>query len=127
MAICCGRLPDEDEDEISATGLDAAVDGLTGAMSKLAQSTDHPEKRQKAQYAAFEQRQLPIIKETNPGLKLSQYKERIFDMWKTSPENPINQVSRGGNPHSHVCTDEETYLYNMSICITCRFAWCAKT
>jgi hypothetical protein len=27
-------------------------------------------------------------------LKLSQYKERIFDLWKFSPDNPKNQVSR---------------------------------
>jgi len=37
---------------------------------------------------------LPILKEELPGLKLSQYKERIFDLWKTAPENPRNQVGK---------------------------------
>jgi hypothetical protein len=31
------------------------------------------------------------MKEELPGLKLSQYKERIFEQWKRSPENPDNQ------------------------------------
>jgi hypothetical protein len=31
------------------------------------------------------------LREELPGLKLSQYKDRIFNNWKTSPENPMNQ------------------------------------
>lgn len=34
------------------------------------------------------------MKEDLPGLKLSQYKDRIFEMWKKSPENPANQVTK---------------------------------
>jgi len=30
------------------------------------------------------------LKEDLPGLKLSQYKERINDLWKLSPSNPKN-------------------------------------
>jgi len=73
---------------------------------------DHPERRRKALYAEYYSIQLPIIKEEQPGymfthsfivtpthlyshvptgLKLSQYKERIFEMWKAAPENPENQ------------------------------------
>lgn len=40
---------------------------------------------------AFEERMLPEVKADYPGLKLSQYKEKIFDIWKKSPENPLNQ------------------------------------
>jgi hypothetical protein len=32
------------------------------------------------------------MKEDLPGLKLSQYKDRIFEAWKKSPENPANQA-----------------------------------
>lgn len=32
------------------------------------------------------------MKEEVPGLKLSQYKDRIFEMWKKAPENPKNQI-----------------------------------
>jgi hypothetical protein len=34
---------------------------------------------------------LPQIKQDFPGLKLSQYKQKLFDLWKKSPENPLNQ------------------------------------
>ena len=34
---------------------------------------------------------MPQVKEDYPGLKLSQYKEKIFQLWKKSPENPANQ------------------------------------
>jgi len=50
----------------------------------------HPEKRMKALHKEFEERMLPQMKEEFPGLRLSQYKERIFALWKKSPENPMN-------------------------------------
>ena len=79
------KLPDGDEE--SATGLDAAVSLLSVGSKKEA----HPEKRRKAAYEAYYAEQLPSMKEQLPGLKLSQYKERIFESWKTAPENPMNQ------------------------------------
>jgi hypothetical protein len=45
-----------------------------------------------ALYNAYYERQLPIMKEDLPGLKLSQYKDRIFEAWKKSSENPANQA-----------------------------------
>lgn len=50
----------------------------------------HPEKRMKALHKAFEERMLPQMKEEHPGLRLGQYKERMFALWKKSPENPMN-------------------------------------
>ncbi len=52
----------------------------------------HPEKRMKAAYAAFEERELPILKEEFPNLRLSQLKQRLRKDWMKSPENPINQA-----------------------------------
>jgi len=87
--------------EGSATGVDAALDVLAGGGVS---ADPHPEKRRKALYKAFEEKQLPILREDHPGLKLSQYKERIFDLWKKSPENPANQpppaaAAAGGGAH----------------------------
>ena len=45
----------------------------------------------KALYEAFYSKTLPVLKQESPGLKLSQYKDRIFDMWQSSAENPRNQ------------------------------------
>jgi hypothetical protein len=68
--------------------------GIDAAMSSLglgdAADDSHPEKRMRALHMAFEEKMLPIMKEDFPGLRLSQYKEKIFALWKKSPENPMN-------------------------------------
>lgn len=51
----------------------------------------HPEKRLKAAYAAFEERELPRLKTENPNLRLSQLKQLLKKEWMKSPENPMNQ------------------------------------
>lgn len=64
----------------------------------------HPEKRRQAAYMKFEEERLPEMKIEFPGLKLSQYKEKLFKevrnirnsltfnlQWKKSPLNPMNQ------------------------------------
>mmetsp|Transcript_36189 Transcript_36189/g.71158 ORF Transcript_36189/g.71158 Transcript_36189/m.71158 type:complete len:213 (-) Transcript_36189:104-742(-) len=50
----------------------------------------HPEKRMKAAYKAYAEVNMPILKEDNPGLKLSQYKDMLFKQWQKSAENPMN-------------------------------------
>ena len=85
------HLNEEDFDD--ATGLDAALD-LISMGSGSGGSSDHPEKRMKAAYNAYYEYQLPMLKEEYPNLKLSQYKERIFDKWQKAPENPKNIAKR---------------------------------
>ncbi|GJP64419.1 hypothetical protein CLOP_g21414 [Closterium sp. NIES-67] len=51
----------------------------------------HPEKRMKAAFKAFEESELPRLKQERPGLTLTQYKEQIWKQWKKSPQNPMNQ------------------------------------
>ena len=70
--------------------------GLDGAIAALSLGSDmppdqHPEKRMKGLHKAFEEKMMPQMKEDYPGLKMSQYKEKIFNIWKKSPENPMNQ------------------------------------
>lgn len=72
----------------SATGIDGAID----ALSQETKAVKHPERRLKAAYAAYEEVQMQILREEQPNLKRSQYKDRIFEMWKRSPENPLNQA-----------------------------------
>jgi len=50
----------------------------------------HPEKRMKAAYNEFEQRELPILKQENPNLRLSQLKQILHKQWQKSPDNPMN-------------------------------------
>ncbi|KAI2498428.1 hypothetical protein MHU86_16069 [Fragilaria crotonensis] len=71
----------------------AMTAGLDGALQSLSISVPGSEvKSQKALYMAFEEKTLPIVKQEYPGLRLSQYKEKIFALWKKSPDNPLNQV-----------------------------------
>jgi hypothetical protein len=96
------RLPDEDDDEIHASGLDSAVHALSTGLGKLTASDYHPEKRGKALYKSFTAARLPSMKEEMPGLKLSQYQERLFEEWKMHPDNPRNQKSRAGGAEGEV-------------------------
>lgn len=75
---------------VSATGLEGALEVLAVGSAEV---DKHPERRQKAAYNAYFEKTLPVMQADHPGLKLSQYKERIFEEWKTSPENPRNATS----------------------------------
>ena len=44
---------------------------------------------------AFEERELPRLKEERPGLKMSQYNEALSKMWKKDPTNPANFAPPG--------------------------------
>jgi hypothetical protein len=65
--------------------------GLDGALETLNISGGMEVKSHRALHMAFEERMLPIMKEDYPGLRLTQYKEKIFALWKKSSENPHNQ------------------------------------
>jgi hypothetical protein len=70
--------------EISATGIESAL-----SATNIADDI-HPEKRKKALHKAFEERMMPEVKQDYPGLKKSQYQDKIFGMWQKSAENPMN-------------------------------------
>lgn len=85
----------DDLPEYSASNIDDALFLLDATSSstptKVGSMERHPERRVKAAYAAFEERELPMLKENFPGLRLSQLKEKLHRMWQKSPENPFNQ------------------------------------
>jgi hypothetical protein len=71
----------------AASGLDDAIDLLeittkgTDAVRGNNNIEKHPERRMKSAWAAFEEREMPILKSENPGLRLSQLSEwSIFIM-----------------------------------------------
>jgi hypothetical protein len=70
---------------LSATNIDDALDALTlttggeGEERKAVAGIDrHPERRQKAALAAFEDKRLPEMRQEHPGLRLQQYKDLIY-------------------------------------------------
>eukprot|EP01084_Bolivina_argentea_P207178 353537_1 len=80
-------------DEQWATGMEHALADLS--MDTKNVGVKNPEKRAKAAYAEFQEREIPRLREERPGLRLSQYKEICFKNWQKSPENPFNQVRKG--------------------------------
>lgn len=81
------RRNDEEE---SATGIDGAISLLSVTGGGGAGKPES--KNLKALYAAFEEKTIAQLKTEQPGLKLSQYKDRCFALWSKSPENPKNQL-----------------------------------
>lgn len=80
----------------------------------------HPERRFKAAFAAFEERELPNFKRDNPGLRLSQLKELIYKAFQKSPENPFNQA----NIISYNATEEEAKaMKGTMLIILCQRGW----
>lgn len=72
----------------TAHGIDEALSVLS---TKDPEVDRHPEKRMKAAYASFEEKMMPVIKEQNPTLRLSQLKQVLRKEWMKSSENPLNQ------------------------------------
>lgn len=64
--------------------------GIDGALNALDISDGSKVPSRKALYKAFEERKMTELKEEYPTLKMSQYKDKIFNLWKKSPENPAN-------------------------------------
>lgn len=83
---------DEAKGIFSGTGVDNALSALkisTASDSKVADR--NPEKRMKGAYLAFEERRMAEMKVDQPGLKRSQYKDKLWKEWQKSAENPMNQ------------------------------------
>ncbi|KZT36340.1 DUF1014-domain-containing protein [Sistotremastrum suecicum HHB10207 ss-3] len=88
-------------ESFAATGIDDALDLLTVINAKADKASvgqaaagleRHPERRFKAAFEAYQERELPIIKKDHPGLRLNQYKDLLFKQFQKSPDNPFNQV-----------------------------------
>ena len=91
------RRPKDVEDGVVASGIDA----VSVALADVTSTGDvdmHPEKRMKAAYLAWTERQLPLLKLEMPGMRLSQYKQILFDRWKKCPENPLLQAQLAREP-----------------------------
>uniref|UniRef100_A0A1J3DID2 Coiled-coil domain-containing protein n=1 Tax=Noccaea caerulescens TaxID=107243 RepID=A0A1J3DID2_NOCCA len=80
-----------DDSLIEAHSVDEALARITVTDSLPVDR--HPEKRLKASFKAFEEAELPRLKEEKPGLTHTQYKDLIWKMWKKSPDNPLNQAA----------------------------------
>jgi len=90
----------QDVESFAATGIDNALDLLEVVTAKMDKASvgnqaagieKHPERRFKAAFNAYVDRELPNIREEQPGLRLQQYRDILFKQFQKSPENPFNQ------------------------------------
>ncbi|KAG8768153.1 hypothetical protein FRC15_005290 [Serendipita sp. 397] len=89
-------------ESFSASNLDDALDLLdnvvhaktdkAGVGSAANSLERHPERRFKAAYEAYMERELPELRKDRPGLRLQQYKDLMFKSFQKSPDNPFNQT-----------------------------------
>ncbi|XP_034387540.1 coiled-coil domain-containing protein 124 [Cyclopterus lumpus] len=77
-----------DEGTIQARTIEDAIAVLSTGPGDL---DHHPERRMKAAFAAFEEANMPRLKQENPNMRLSQLKQQLKKEWMKSPENPLNQ------------------------------------
>jgi len=85
------------ENIVDVSGVDAAIDELAKKFDTLSSSSAasgevdrHPGRRVKAAYAAYETREMPILKAEMPTLKHSQLKQLLWVRFQKSPQNPYN-------------------------------------
>lgn len=92
----------EPEVHIKATGLDNMLEALEivnakgdkaniGAQAGLIEK--HPERRFKAAFEAYLEREMPELKKSHPGLRKQQMHDMLYKQFQKAPENPFNQVS----------------------------------
>jgi hypothetical protein len=86
----------------AASGIDNALDLLEVVTAKVDKASigaqaskieQHPERRFKAAFEEYQERELPNIKKDHPGLRLQQYKDLLYKQFQKSPENPFNQTT----------------------------------
>ncbi|KZV90790.1 DUF1014-domain-containing protein [Exidia glandulosa HHB12029] len=95
-------IVDDEPVSLSATGIDSALEMLDLVNAKADKASvgqqaagieRHPERRFKAAFEAYQERELPNAKKEHPGLRLQQYKDLLYKQFQKSPENPFNQVT----------------------------------
>ncbi|KAJ9099924.1 hypothetical protein QFC21_003929 [Naganishia friedmannii] len=112
------------EVHLAATGIDQMLEALElvnartdkealGAKAGLIEK--HPERRFKAAFEAYVEREMPELRKDHPGLRKQQMHDILFKQFQKAPENPFNQVSIAHNATKeervqalqHVMTEKE--------------------
>lgn len=95
------RDPDREVQSLTAVGVDEMLEALEIVNEKTDKSSQgtkaagidtHPERRVKAAFNAYLDRELPKYKEEYPGLRQNQYRDRLWDKFQKSSDNPMNQL-----------------------------------
>ncbi|EDV26934.1 Coiled-coil domain-containing protein 124 [Trichoplax sp. H2] len=82
---------------VEARSVEDAITALSISEGKIDR---HPERRLKAAYTAYEEQELPRLREEHSNLRLSQVKQLVKKNWQKSPDNPMNQIHTALNNKS---------------------------
>jgi len=74
--------------EVVTAKMDKATIG-----AKASEIEQHPERRFKAAFENYQEREHPDLREKQPGLRLRQYQDLMYKQFQKSPENPYNQTT----------------------------------
>jgi len=94
--------PPKEIESYAATGIDNALDLLEVVTAKMDKASvgqqaagieRHPERRFKAAFEAYKERELQNLKDEHPGLRLQQYQDLLYKQFQKSSDNPFNQVT----------------------------------
>ncbi|UZJ56076.1 hypothetical protein CBS101457_005396 [Exobasidium rhododendri] len=97
-----GDLDAAEITSLSASNIDDALDALSitnektdkaSQGSKAAGLERHPERRFKAAFEAYKEREMPRIKQERPGMRSQQYHDALFKDFQKHPDNPFNQLT----------------------------------
>ena len=81
---------------MQARTVEEAIAVLGGVTGKVSGEDKHPEKRMKAAFQVFEEREMLRLKAENPTLRMSQLRQLLKKEWMKSPENPMFQGGARG-------------------------------
>lgn len=95
---------DNIDDALDALDLTTERTDKAALGSKAAAIESHPERRFKAAFEAFKEREMPRARQDHPGLRTNQYHDVLYKEFQKHPDNPFNQVSVAYN------ADKETKL-----------------
>ncbi|VDI74671.1 Hypothetical predicted protein [Mytilus galloprovincialis] len=85
---------EENLNKLQLEGEARSVEAALSVLSEKEAAVDHhPEKRMKAAYKKYEDTNIPILKQENPNMKLSQLKHMLWKDWMKSPDNPLNHLA----------------------------------
>jgi hypothetical protein len=107
---------------LSASNIDDALDALSIATEKTDKASQgskaaglerHPERRFKAAFEAYKEREMPRIKQERPGMRSQQYHDALFKEFQVSPTFRSKCVLMPSDmliPHCHLPRNIPTIL-----------------
>jgi len=81
---------------VDASSIEEALEQLQAAEEEALPTRpvdQHPERRSRTAYIAYEVEHLPDVRREYPSLKYSQHRMIMWKQWQKAPENPLNQQS----------------------------------